>query len=94
MVEKHSNPFLDLPVTYEITFENRQAAHNYYDKSVAYWSSQIGKRTVNNNAWYVFTRLGEGEFKDKISQLFERADIKKGEYKIEKTQTGFWQSPF
>ncbi|MCO7126612.1 hypothetical protein NIE88_12640 [Sporolactobacillus shoreicorticis] len=85
---------LNLPVTYEITFATRQAAHDYYDKSVDYWSSQIGKRTVNNNAWYVFTKLEETHFKEEISKLFIKMDISSDKYKIIKTDIGYWQSPF
>ncbi|CAJ1194769.1 hypothetical protein [Companilactobacillus nantensis] len=77
------------PITWAIEFENRDIAHDLYEKTVVgYDNNTFGKRTVNNDTWYIGTMLLDDEFKAKITEFLNQYDITSNQYTVTKTAVG------
>lgn len=80
-----------VPNTWGIKFESREKAHDFYQESIKYYEETLGPITVNNDTWYIGTKLSDEEFKTKIIELLDKLNIPKDQYTISKTEIGkFW----
>ncbi|CAJ1194994.1 hypothetical protein [Companilactobacillus nantensis] len=84
-----------IPVTWAIEFKDRDTAHAIYDSTMAkYDDNTFGSRTVNNDTWYIGTKLHDDEFKTKITEFLNQYDIASDQYTITKTAVGTFFNPF
>lgn len=84
-----------IPVTWAIEFKDRDTAHAIYDSTMAkYDDNTFGSRTVNNDTWYIGTKLHDDEFKAKITEFLSQYNISVNQYTITKTAFGTFVNTF
>lgn len=83
-----------IPETWAIEFKNRDTAHLLYDKVKNKYDENLGTITVNNDTWYIGTKLSDEKFKKEIIKFLDQCDISESKYSIEKTEAGKFWTPF
>jgi len=80
-----------IPNTWAIEFESRDMAHAIFDKVKSQYDDGFGAITVNNDTWYIGTKLSDKDFEKGIVDFLDQFDIAENKYSISKTQVGkFW----
>jgi len=79
-----------IPTTWIVQFHSHDAAHNYYKDSIAKFDDDLGKVTVNNDSWYIGTKLSDEEFIEGLKKFMDKAVILDIAYTVEKTQVGWF----
>lgn len=83
--------FSYIPDTWEIEFKSRDEAHRYYDQVIHYFDDRLGKITVNNDSWYIGTKIPKDKFEASFDEFMTEHNISKDEYSVELTQVGkYW----
>ncbi|APX71655.1 hypothetical protein M5C72_00440 [Companilactobacillus allii] len=79
-----------IPTTWIVQFHSHDAAHNYYRDSIAKFDDDLGTVTVNNDTWYIGTKMNDKEFNAGLIKFMAKAKIADSEYSVEKTQVGWF----
>lgn len=90
---KFKSLFEVIPETWEIEFKDRDTAHKIYDKVKSKYNDDLGPITVNNDTWYIGTKLSDEEFKKSIIEFLDQFDIEQSQYSVDKTEVGKFWSP-
>ncbi|APX71650.1 hypothetical protein M5C72_00415 [Companilactobacillus allii] len=72
-----------IPDTWKIEFRSRYEAHAYYDSVIHYFDDRLGRITVSNNGWYIWTKIPKNKFEDAFNEFMAKQNISKDEYSIE-----------
>lgn len=88
---KWPSVFSYIPDTWEIEFTTRNDAHKYYDYVKSRFDDRLGKITVNNDSWYIGTKIPKDKFESVFDEFMEEQNISKDMYNSELTQVGkYW----
>lgn len=88
---KFRSIFEVIPNTWAIEFENRDTAHAIYDAVRSKYDDSLGVITVNNDTWYIGTKLADEDFEIEIEKFLNQFDISRTHYSVSKTEVGkFW----
>lgn len=90
---KFKSLFEVIPETWEIEFKNRDTAHKIYNDVKSKYNDDLGPITVNNDTWYIGTKLSDEEFKKGIVEFLDQFDIEQSQYSVDKTEVGKFWSP-
>lgn len=95
MMIKARSIFEMTPNTWEIEFSSRDEAHKLFDDLIVkYDKDYFGPITVNNDAWYIGTKLPDEKFETSIKKFFNTAGIVEGSYSVTKTKIGKYWMPY
>lgn len=90
---KFKSLFEVIPETWEIEFKDRNTAHQIYDEVRSKYNDDLGPITVNNDTWYIGTKLSDEEFKKDIVEFLNQFEIAESQYSVDKTEVGKFWSP-
>lgn len=80
-----------IPNTWAIEFASRDKAHSVYEKVKKAYESDLGSITVNNDTWYIGTKLTDADFEKELVEFLDQFDISADQYTVTKTEVGkFW----
>jgi hypothetical protein len=57
------------------------------------YNDDLGPITVNNDTWYIGTKLSDEEFKKDIVEFLNQFEIAESQYSVDKTEVGKFWSP-